>query len=49
MYKEYKGAGGGMGRTQAGLGPSPGWGPYGPLWAYMDPKNPKEYVTNSPL
>ena len=24
-------------RAQAGLGPGPGWGPYGPLWAHMGP------------
>ena len=23
--------------ARAGLGPSPGWGPYGPLWAHMGP------------
>ena len=22
-------------RAQAGLGPGPGWGPYGPLWAHI--------------
>ena len=24
------------------------WGPYGSLWAHMDPKHPKEYVNKSP-
>ena len=24
-------------------------GPYGPLWAHMDPKNPKRFVKKSPL
>ena len=23
--------------AQSGLGPGPGWGPYGPLWALMGP------------
>ena len=23
--------------AQSGLGPDPGWGPYGPLWAHMGP------------
>ena len=24
--------------AQSGLGPGPGWGPYGPIWALMGPK-----------
>ena len=29
----------GLGRVgaQSGLGPGPGWGPYGPIWALMGP------------
>ena len=23
--------------AQSGLGPGPGWGPYGPIWALMGP------------
>ena len=23
--------------AQSGLGPGPGWGPYGPMWALMGP------------
>ena len=26
--------------AQSGLGPSPGWGPYGPIWALMGPYGP---------
>ena len=26
--------------AQSGLGPGPGWGPYGPLWAHMGPYGP---------
>ena len=26
--------------AQSGLGPGPGWGPYGPIWALMGPYGP---------
>ena len=35
-HPRKKGAGARVG-AQSGLGPGPGWGPYGPIWALMGP------------